>query len=71
MKIRAGAWIIVYYPKKNSFLLAKRSRRVKNPNRWNLFGGVVETFRQTRKIYSRELNTWKKNSSCAKAPSIP
>lgn len=42
MKIPAGAWIIVYYPKKGVFLFAKRSKRVNNPNRWNLFGGRVD-----------------------------
>ena len=42
MKITAGAWVVVYCPKKRSFLLGKRSGRVNNPKRWNLFGGRLD-----------------------------
>lgn len=42
MNNAAGAWVVVYCPKKRSFLLAKRSGRMNNPNRWNLFGGRLD-----------------------------
>lgn len=42
MNIAAGAWVVIYCPKKRSFLLAKRSRRMNNPNRWNFFGGRLD-----------------------------
>ena len=55
MKMPAGAWIIVYHPKKRTFLFAKRSRRVNNPNRWNLFGGQLDPGESPIQAALREL----------------
>lgn len=55
MRIPAGAWVVVYCPRKDSFLLGKRSRQVKNPERWNLFGGQVEAGESPLQAALREL----------------
>ena len=55
MHMPAGAWVIVYYPRKGLFLLAKRSGRVNNPHRWNLFGGQLDPGESPIQAALREL----------------
>lgn len=55
MEIPAGAWVIVYYPKKGLFLFAKRSGQVNNPHRWNLFGGQLDPGESPVQAAIREL----------------
>jgi len=51
----AGAWIAIYCPAKDSFLLARRSKHVKNPYLWNFFGGQMDPGETPRKAAIREL----------------
>lgn len=56
MKIRTGAWVIIHCKKDGSFLLARRSRRMRKPNMWNLFGGCVDSGESPREAAVRELH---------------
>jgi 8-oxo-dGTP pyrophosphatase MutT (NUDIX family) len=49
-----GAWIIVYDPDTNRFLMGKRSSKVNNPNMWNFFGGHVDVGESPRVAALRE-----------------
>ena len=55
MARRAGAWIAIYCRRKDAFLLARRSKYVKNPYHWNFFGGQVDPGETPRKAAIREL----------------
>lgn len=56
MKIRTGAWVIIHCQKDGSFLLARRSQRMRKPNMWNLFGGCVDRGESPRAAAARELH---------------
>ena len=55
MAKRAGAWIAIYCPRKDAFLLAKRSKYVKNPFLWNFFGGQIDPGEAPKNAAIREL----------------
>jgi len=50
-----GVWTVIYCPRKQAFLLARRSKYAKNPFLWNFFGGGADAGEKPKQAARREL----------------
>lgn len=52
---QSGAWVVIFCPGTQSFLLGKRSQTVKKPGIWNFFGGRLNPDEDAPTAVRREL----------------
>lgn len=50
-----GAWIIVYDKSTKEYLMARRSKSVNNPGKWNFFGGGIDKGETAKDAAVREM----------------